>query len=77
MNKSAKSTEGRKAANAGQLWLRLQGLVREALYETVIGAGLACVDEVLEALIEQRHASAWKTGTIAGRARRRAFSPGH
>jgi putative transposase len=25
------------------------GLVREALYETVIEAGLACVDEVLEA----------------------------
>jgi hypothetical protein len=24
-------------------------LVREALYDTVIGAGLACVDEVLEA----------------------------
>jgi len=24
-------------------------MVREALYETVIGAGLACVDEVLEA----------------------------
>jgi hypothetical protein len=31
------------------LWLRLPGLVREALYDTVIGAGLACVDEVLEA----------------------------
>jgi transposase-like protein len=31
------------------LWLRLPGLVREALYETVIGAGLACVDEALEA----------------------------
>jgi transposase-like protein len=29
--------------------LRLPGLVREALYETVIAAGLACVDEVLEA----------------------------
>src|SRR5271166_1700927 len=49
MRKSAKSTEGRKAASTGQLWLRLPGLVREALYETVIGAGLACVDEVLEA----------------------------
>ena len=49
MSKSAKSTEGRKAASTGQLWLRLPGLVREALYETVIGAGLACVDEVLEA----------------------------
>jgi putative transposase len=49
MSKSAKSTDGRKAGSAGQLWLRLPGLVREALYETVIGAGLACVDEVLEA----------------------------
>ena len=47
MNKSAKSTDGRKAAR-GQLWLRLPGMVREALYDTVIGAGLACVDEVLE-----------------------------
>ena len=49
MSKSAKSTEGREAASTGQLWLRLPGLVREVLYETVIGAGLACVDEVLEA----------------------------
>ena len=32
----------------GQLWLHLPGMVREALYDTVIGAGLACVDEVLE-----------------------------
>ena len=49
MNKSAKSKDGRKAAGPGQLWLHLPGLVREALYDTVIGAGLACVDEVLEA----------------------------
>jgi putative transposase len=49
MRKSAKSTDGRKAGSTGQLWLRLPGLVREALYETVIEAGLACVDEVLEA----------------------------
>src|SRR5258707_9952128 len=49
MSKSAKSTDGRKAGSAGQLWLRLPGLVRAALYDTVIGAGLACVDEVLEA----------------------------
>ena len=48
MSKRAKSEDGRKAASAGQLWLRLPGLVRDALYETVIGAGLACVDEVLE-----------------------------
>jgi putative transposase len=48
MSKSAKSEGRRKAAGEGQLWLRLPGLVREALFETVIGAGLACVDEVLE-----------------------------
>src|SRR5580700_983169 len=47
MKKSAKRTDGRKAAR-GQLWLHLPGMVREALYDTVIGAGLACVDEVLE-----------------------------
>jgi hypothetical protein len=29
--------------------LHLPGLVREALYKTVIAAGLACVDEALEA----------------------------
>src|SRR5271157_3492723 len=49
MRKSDKSDGGRKAWGAGQLWLRLPGLVGEALYETVIGVGLACVDEVLEA----------------------------
>jgi hypothetical protein len=49
MNKSAKSKDARKAAVPGQLWLHLPGLVREALYDTVIGAGLACVDEALEA----------------------------
>src|SRR6266852_6587889 len=49
MNKIAKRKGGRKAAGVGPLWLRLPGLVREALYDTVIGAGLACVDEVLEA----------------------------
>ena len=47
MNKSAKSKDRRKAAR-GQLWLHLPGMVREALYDTVIGAGLACPDEVLE-----------------------------
>ena len=47
MNKSAKSKDRRKAAR-GQLWLHLPGMVCEALYDTVIGAGLACVDEVLE-----------------------------
>ncbi|HYB91923.1 MAG TPA: hypothetical protein VEC38_12860 [Candidatus Binataceae bacterium] len=48
MNKSAKRTEVKKAADAGQLWLRLSGMVREALYDTVMVTGLACVDEVLE-----------------------------
>src|SRR5665811_547810 len=59
MKKSAKGKNGRKAAR-GQLWLHLPGMVREALYETVIGAGLACVDEVLEtervALCGERYA---------------------
>src|SRR5271157_854478 len=49
MRKSDKSDGGRKAGDAGQLWLRLPGLVGEVLYETVIGVGLACVDEALEA----------------------------
>lgn len=47
MRKNGKSEPLRKAPGQGQLWLQL-GLVREALYETVIAAGLACVDEVLE-----------------------------
>jgi transposase-like protein len=49
MNKSAKRTDGKKAADGEQLWLRLSGMVREALYDTVMVTGLACVDEVLEA----------------------------
>jgi putative transposase len=49
MTKSAKGENGKKAAGPGQLWLHLPGMVREALYDTVIGAGLACVDEALEA----------------------------
>jgi putative transposase len=49
MSKSAKREGRKKTAGEGQLWLGLPGLVQEALYETVIGAGLACVDEVLEA----------------------------
>jgi putative transposase len=47
MKKSGKGKAGREAAQ-GQLWLHLPGMVRDALYDTVIGAGLACVDEVLE-----------------------------
>lgn len=49
MRKNGKSGPLRKAAGQGQLWLHLPGLVREALYETVIATGLACVGEVLEA----------------------------
>jgi transposase-like protein len=49
MSKNAKNKSGSKGASAGQLWLRLPSLVREALYDTVISAGLACVDEALEA----------------------------
>jgi hypothetical protein len=49
MSKSAESKGRRKAEGEGQLWLRLPGLVRAALYDTVIGAGLVCVGEVLEA----------------------------
>jgi putative transposase len=49
MNKSVKRKGEREAADAGQLWLRLSGMVRDALYDTVIFTGLACVDEVLEA----------------------------
>src|SRR6202521_4497607 len=48
MSKSAKGKGRKEAASAGQLWLRLPGLVHDALYETVIGAGLACVAEALE-----------------------------
>jgi len=50
MNKSAnRRTDGKKAAEGEQLWLRLSGMVREALYDTVMVTGLACVAEVLEA----------------------------
>ncbi len=48
MRKSDNRDGGRKAGDTGQLWLRLPGLVGEALYET-IGVGLACVNEALEA----------------------------
>jgi hypothetical protein len=36
MRKNGKSEPARKAAEQGQLWLQLSGLMREALYETVI-----------------------------------------
>src|SRR5271163_1422678 len=49
MSRSTKGKGRKKVADEDQLWLQLPGLVREALYATVIGAGLACVDEALEA----------------------------
>ena len=75
MSKSAKSTEGIKAARVGQLWLRLPGMVREALYETVIGAGLACVDEVLEAerVLVRRALRAFDRSRGVARGPRRKF----
>ena len=70
MSKSAKSEGRKKAGDEGQLWLRLPGLVRDALYETVIGAGLACVDEVLEAervaLCGARYAHISDRGALRG-----------
>src|SRR6202023_1589792 len=70
MSKSAKSEDRKKAGDEGQLWLRLPGLVRDALYETVIGAGLACVDEVLEAervaLCGARYAHISDRGALRG-----------
>jgi transposase-like protein len=48
VRKNGKREPLREGAGQRQLWMRLPGLVREALYETVIAAGLACVDEVLE-----------------------------
>src|SRR5216683_6654260 len=70
MNQIAKRKGGRKAAGVGQLWLRLPGLIREALYETVIGAGLACVDEVLEAERVMLSANATSIWPIARRCAR-------
>jgi len=49
MKKNDKGEPLRKAAGQGQLWLHLPGLVQKALFETVMAAGLACVDEVLDA----------------------------
>jgi putative transposase len=72
MNKSAKNKGERKAAGAGQLWLRLPELVGEALYETVIGVGLACVDEALEA-----ERAALCGARYEHRANRQALRAGH
>lgn len=74
MRKNAKGSDGREAGEQGQLWLRLPGLVREALYDTVIGTGLACVKEVLEAerarlcgvrFRHQAQRQGWRAGTVA------------
>jgi len=72
MSKIGKSKGGREAAGAGQLWLRLPGMVREALYETVIATGLACVDEVLEA-----ERAALCGARYAHQAERQALRGGH
>jgi len=72
MRKSDKSDGGRKAWDAGQLWLRLSGMVREALYDTVMVTGLACVDEVLEA-----ERAALCGARYAHQAERQALRAGH
>jgi putative transposase len=72
MNKSAKGKDGRKAAGGGQLWLRLPGMVRDALYDTVMVTGLACVDEVLEA-----ERAALCGARYAHQAERQALRAGH
>ena len=72
MNKSAKRTDGRKAAGEGQLWLRLSAMVRDALYDTVMVTGLACVDEVLEA-----ERAALCGARYAHQAERQALRAGH
>lgn len=55
-----RATRERKPRVRGGCGYGLPGLIRDALYETVIGAGLACVDEVLEtervALCGERYA---------------------
>jgi transposase-like protein len=72
MNQSAKRTDGKKAADGEQLWLRLSGMVREALYDTVMVTGLACVDEVLEA-----ERAALCGARYAHQAERQALRAGH
>ena len=57
MNMGAKSKDGRKAAR-GQPWLHLPGTVCEALYDTVIGARLACRFAALRARDAQFERSA-------------------
>ena len=53
MRKSDKSNGQREAQGGRQLWLRMGEYVRAALYEVVIGSGLAFVGEALE---EERRA---------------------
>jgi putative transposase len=72
MNKSAKRTDGKKADGGGQLWLRLSAMVREALYDTVMVTGLACVAEVLEA-----ERAALCGARYAHQAERQALRAGH
>jgi len=62
-------TEG-KPRTRDNYGLRLPDLVRQSLYDTVIGAGLACVDEVLEgeraALCGERYAHLVDRGALRG-----------
>ena len=69
LGKRAKNASRGTAAGEGQQWLRLPGLVRAALDETVIGAGLAGVKEVLEAERVAR-CGARSAQLAAGQARR-------
>jgi hypothetical protein len=53
MEKIGKSKGRRKAEGEGQLWFRLPGLVGAALYDTVIGMGLACVERYAYGILLQ------------------------
>jgi hypothetical protein len=75
VRKNDKSEPLREAAGPGQLWLQLPGLVREALYETVIAASLACVDEVLEAGRSRLCGARYQH--LSGRQALPAMSPAH
>ena len=56
MNKNAKSKVWKESRGRRTTMARLPRLVRAALYATVISAGLACVDEALEATCGERYA---------------------
>jgi hypothetical protein len=77
VRKNGKSEQRKGAAGQGQLRLQLPGLVREALYETVIAAGLACVDEVLEAQNEVDYVDHAINTCLGARRCAPAISPAH